>query len=196
MPITKYIESLIEDGTWSQLTSEAQSILLLILAKYKGEPIHLSYREIQESTGVSKSIVKNRIEELTQAGLINKEGNGYVPTAELDNSGSGLPIPPSNPEEDSGEYTDLMEWVEEYIIDNPLGALLGGVLLYYLIKLWMEYIRSKQDYNQLTTQSNFRDQTTIDDYVFTKLNESIGDLNLHESVLIPADLTAIFQKIK
>ena len=88
MPITKYIECLISNGTWSQLTTEAQSILLLILAKYKDQPVRLSYREIQEATGVSKSIVKDRLEELTQAGLIRKEGRGYVATADLANTGS------------------------------------------------------------------------------------------------------------
>jgi len=193
MSTIKYIETLVENGSWSRLTTGAQSILLLILAKYKGDPIHLSYREIQEATGVSKSIVKNRLEELTQAGLILKEGRGYVPTAELDNSGSGLPLPPTNPEEDSGEYTDLMEWVEEYIIDNPLGALLGGALLYYLIKLWMEYIRSKQDTNRFTAQSSFITQATTEDYGFTKLNQSIGNLNFPLGTEpTPAVLTKLF----
>jgi len=193
MPITKYIESLITNGTWSKLTTEAQSILLLILAKYKGEPIHLSYREIQEATGVSKSIVKDRLTELTQAGLIRKAGRGYVPTAELDNSGSGLPLPPTNPEEDSGEYTDLLEWVEEYIIDNPLGALFGGALLYYLIKLWMEYIRSKQDTDRFTAQSSFIAQVTTEDYGFTKLNQSLHTLRLSQGTQpTPVDLESLF----
>ena len=193
MPITKYIESLITNGTWSKLTTEAQSILLLILAKYKGEPIHLSYREIQEATGVSKSIVKDRLTELTQAGLIRKAGRGYVPTAELDNSGSGLPLPPTNPEEDSGEYTDLLEWVEEYIIDNPLGALLGGALLYYLIRLWMEYIRSKQNVERLTNQSTFITQAMTGDYGFTKLNRSLRNLKLSPGTEpTPADLANLF----
>jgi DNA-binding Lrp family transcriptional regulator len=193
MSITKYIESLIANGTWSQLTTEAQSILLLILAKYKDKPIHLSYREIQEATGVSKSIVKDRLEELTQTGLIHKEGRGYVPTADLDNSGSGLPLPPTNPEEDSGTYTDLMEWVEEYIIGNPLGALLGGALLYYLIKLWMEYIRSKQDTDRFTAQSSFITQAMTADYGFTKINRSLYELNFPHGIdPSPADLAQLF----
>lgn len=193
MSITKYIESLIRDGTWSHLSTEAQSILLMILATYKGEPIRFSYREIQEATGVSKSIVKDKLEELIQFELIRKEGQGYVPTAALDNSGSGLPLPPSVPGEDTGEYTDLLEWVEEYIIDNPLGALLGGALLYYLIRLWMEYIRSKQNVERLTNQSTFITQAMTGDYGFTKLNRSLRNLKLSPGTEpTPADLANLF----
>jgi DNA-binding Lrp family transcriptional regulator len=194
MPITKYIETLVENGTWSKLTTEAQSILL-ILATYKGEPIHLSYREIQEATGVSKSIVKNRLEELIQAELIRKEGKGYVPTAEINNTEPGLPLPPTNPEEDPGEYTDLMEWVEEYIIGNPLGALIGGALLYYLIKLWIEYIRTQQDVSSLTAQSNCIVLAITKDYGFTRFKRSLPQLDLPPgSVPTPEDFTKLFPR--
>lgn len=195
MPIHKYIEILIANGIWSKLTTEAQSILLLILAKYKGEPVPFSYREIQEATGVSKSIVKNRLGELIHFELIHKEGRGYVPTANLDNSGSGLPLPPSNPEEDSGEYIDLLKWVEGYIIDNPLGALLGGALLYYLIKLWLEHIRAKQESDPLTNHSSFITQAMTEDYGFTRINRSLRKLDLPPgSEPTPTDLMRLFQQ--
>ena len=118
---------------------------------------------------------------------------GYVPTADLANAGSGLPLPPADPGDDSGEYTDLLEWVEEYIIDNPLGALLGGALLYYLIKLWMEYIRAKQDSGLLASQTTFITQAMTADYGFTKINRSLHELNFPHGIdPSPADLAQLF----
>lgn len=150
MTITEYIHSLIEDGTWSKLSTESQSIFLLIHAKYKGEPIKLSYRVIQEATGVSKSIVKAKLAELVEHGLIEigPDSKKITPTVELSNE--GLPVPPDDPEQDSGEYVDLLEWVREWVA-TPWGQALGGIVLFYLIKLWMEYIESQV----FETQGNF-----------------------------------------
>jgi len=161
--LVEYINGLIQDGTWSSLSSEAQSIFLLIHAKYKGDPIKLSYRSIQESTGVSKSIVKAKLQELADAGLIHidPDTRAIKPTAEL--SDEGLPIPPEDPEQDSGEYVDLLRWVKEWM-STPWGAALGGAVLFYLIKLWLEYIESQQaakdpfhDWPSFVAQANTQD---------------------------------------
>ena len=86
-------------------------------------------------------------------------------------------------------------WVEEYIINNPLGALLGGALLYYLIKLWLEYINSKKDTGAFTTQSTFITQAATEDYGFTMLNQAILNLDLPSgSVPTPTNLSKIFAK--
>lgn len=143
MKLVDYINSLIENGTWSKLSSEAQSILLLIHARYKGEPLKLSYRVIQESTGVSKSIVKSKLLELVDAGLIEIDPKTKAIKPTVDVSDEGLPIPPGDPDQDSGEYIDLLEWVREWVA-TPWGAALGGAVLYYLIKLWLEYIKEQQ----------------------------------------------------
>lgn len=150
MTITEYIHSLIEDGTWSKLSTESQSIFLLIHAKYKGEPIKLSYRVIQEATGVSKSIVKAKLAELVEHGLIeiDPDSKKIKPTVELSNE--GLPVPPDDPEQDSGEYVDLLKWVKEWVA-TPWGEALGGIVLFYLIKLWMEYIKSSNSLQNTTS---------------------------------------------
>jgi len=154
MNVIEYINGLIEKGTWSDLSSESQSIFLLIIARYKGEPIKLSYREIQTATGVSKSVVKSKLTELVEAGLIviDPDTNAIKPTAEL--SDEGLPTPPEGEEPDQ-EYLDLLEWVREFVA-SPWGAVLGGAVLYYLIKLWLEYIESQQKAND-----PFRDWPTF-----------------------------------
>tara|TARA_E500000331_G_C17272891_1_gene720231 strand:+ start:19340 stop:19930 length:591 start_codon:yes stop_codon:yes gene_type:complete len=154
MNVIEYINGLIEKGNWSDLSSESQSIFLLIIARYKGEPIKLSYREIQTATGVSKSVVKSKLTELVEAGLIviDPDTNAIKPTAEL--SDEGLPTPPEGEEPDQ-EYLDLLEWVREFVA-SPWGAVLGGAVLYYLIKLWLEYIESQQKAND-----PFRDWPTF-----------------------------------
>lgn len=174
MTLVEYINGLIQDGTWSSLSSEAQSIFLLIHAKYKGDPIKLSYRSIQESTGVSKSIVKGKLQELADAGLIHIDpvSKRIKPTEDLSND--GLPVPPDNPEQDNGEYVDLLAWVKQWV-DSPWGEALGGIVLFYLIKLWLDYIKT-QNSNSSTLQNhpNFIVEVSTHEFCFKKIVQKYG----------------------
>ena len=196
MNVIEYINGLIEKGIWSDLSSESQSIFLLIIARYKGEPIKLSYREIQTATGVSKSVVKSKLAELVEAGLIviDPDTNAIKPTAEL--SDEGLPTPPEGEEADQ-EYLDLLEWVREFVA-SPWGAVLGGAVLYYLIKLWLEYIESQQKANDpFHDWPTFIAEFSIDDYGFKNIEE-IAESKLKRKInyISPNEWSSLIDSLK
>jgi hypothetical protein len=77
----------------------------------------------------------------------------------------------------------------------PKKSGLTPFFFYYVIKLWLEYIRSKQKEESLTQQSTFIAQVITDDCGLTSLNRSLRSLGLPPATeATPADLSKLFNQ--
>jgi len=180
MTLTDYLNQLIQDGTWSKLSSPAHSLFLYILAKSQGQPVRLSYSQISKATGISKGAIKGKLQELLNHNLIlaNQADSTYKPVADLDYSCSPLPMPPSVDPEDGdttvpgGENTGGGLWddIQDYLTDN-LEGILAGALIAYFIKLWLEYIERQQQNDPFADWPGFVQKGELDKYGLQQLED-------------------------
>jgi len=188
MNISTYLDELVKKGTWSLLSSESHSIFLFILVKSQGSFTKITYSQYVSSTGVSKGSIKKKLTELEKNNLITFNENKEVkPVANLEYSDSSLPLPPINQEE--GE-SDLFTWVQE-MLSSTFGSMLTGVLIGYIIKLWLDYLEEKND--PLSGWLTFSKEDPFEKYGLTKLETlSQQKLNKPISSLTPTDFENLF----
>lgn len=142
----EYVQKLMQDGTWEKLSGDAHSILLYIIAKSKNQPIKLTYSQVSKDLGISVNTAKKYIKILIEEKLIihDPESGTYKPTQEINNTNSGLPLPPGQDVEDPKEDTDLLEWAQDFM-SSGWGALFGGAVIGYIIRLWLEYLEQQNN---------------------------------------------------
>lgn len=180
MNLMEYVQKLIQNGTWGKLSGDAHSILLYIIAKARNEPIQLTYSAVAKDLGISVNTAKKHLKILIKEGLLifDEGAKTYKPAAVIDNTGVGLPMPPSDPSVPPDENVDIFEWAKEFM-NSPWGALIGGAIIGYIIRLWIEYIESQNDVND-----PFSDWPTFfkpDPYKHLKLNETISWLEKNKN---------------
>lgn len=146
MNLMEYVQELIQNGTWGKLSGDAHSIFIYIIAKSKNQPIQLSYTTVASDLGIAVNTAKKHIQILVEEGLIlhDPAAGTYKPAVEIDNAGAGLPLPPTIPNQEADSGTDIFKWAQEFIL-SPWGALIGGAVIGYIIRLWVEYLQSQQE---------------------------------------------------
>lgn len=173
MNLMQYVKQLMDNGTWSRLSGDAHSILIYIIAKSNNKPVKLSFSGIAKDLDISVNTSKKHIKILIAENLIiyDKDMSTYKLTVEIINDGSGLPMPPSIPGSDSKtELTDLFQWAKIFM-DSIWGKLIGGAIIAYIIRLWIDYIEA----------SNSSDDPYDDWLSFYKESPYI-DLKLDETI--------------
>ena len=149
MNLMEYVKQLMNNGTWSRLSGDAHSILIYIIAKSNNKAVKLSFSGIAKDLDISVNTTKKHIKVLIAENLIlyDKEMSTYKLTVEIINDGSGLPMPPSIPGSDNEtELTDLFQWAKAFM-DSTWGKLIGGAIIAYIIRLWIDYIETSNSSN-------------------------------------------------
>jgi hypothetical protein len=192
MKVSKYLEQLVNDGTWGKMSAEGQSIFLYILVRSQGEYVKITYSQYVNATGVSKGLIKKKLDELVSFDLIviNPDTKEVKPKADIDFSDGALPLPPVG---DNEVESDLYSWVQE-TLSSPLGMLLGAVIVGYIIKLWLEWISQKEDTDPWSNFPTFIDGESVPRFGLDKLNKlSINKVGKDIAHLSPEEIHLLFQ---
>jgi hypothetical protein len=148
MNICSYLQELIDEKTWSGLSSSAHLVFLYLLSYCQKSHLKLKLFEMQKKTGLSETVLKKACQELSKLDLIEMDwvSKEFSIHQDLDFNDFPAVLPPTDAghEPSKSMVPSYKIWGKfEDEVGEEFGPVLGGALLTYYVHRWNKYLEAK-----------------------------------------------------